>query len=150
MANTDDSIVQLTLDDENAEKSYSPESGAFRYCAYCDEFVLRSRWLDHFDHDWEARDDGFKSNLTIPELEDEDEEEEEVLEVGGVYDIRMDYTVTYSARVVAVNEHHAEEKAKDAVDYGNAVDAMHMHTDRSEVETIYEDDERAAEHDLLP
>lgn len=90
----------------------------------------------------------------IPDLSDDDEgeveENEEPREVGGVYEIRLSYSVDYSFQVIAHSERSAKEKADEKVDFGNAVDAMHMHTDKRKIETIDSDDDRAEEHDLLP
>lgn len=111
--------------------------GTFRWCHECEDWVLRSRWNPHDEHDWRAqkadadRDDGGDGD---------DEEEEEAERAGAWYDIRLSYSVDYAFRVPAWNEHQAEDLAKEWVYDAKPADHMHVHTDRREIEEIWEDD----------
>lgn len=145
-------VIQKTIGMEEAEEGRQ-KPDTFRHCAYCDKYVLRSNWQTHALHDLEARDNvGIRTSEIDekPEYEEEEEEEEEPVEVGGEYRVDLSYTTTHSFTVVAGSESLAEEKAKEMVEWGTAHDAHHMHTDTRKRETLYEDDEEAEEHNLVP
>lgn len=130
------SVVQTTLSGGEAEDGRQrPET--FQWCHECEEWILRSRFGPHWDHDFEAQ-------RTDAETDDDgDDEENEPLEperVGSWYDITLSYNVEYRFRVPAWNEHQAEDLAKDWKFDARPADSYHVHTDRREVKEIMSDD----------
>lgn len=125
----------------------------FRYCAHCDEHVLRSNWAKHAGHDWEARD-GYINTTPIRkrnyESHTDDDEDDEPREVGAEYRVDLSYAATHSFTVVAMNETQAKEKAREKIEWGTATDAHSTHDETRKLNTVYEDDEEAEEHNLIP
>lgn len=152
MSDDDETVTVRTLTGEEAEVSARRERpDTLPYCHECEEYILRRDWYDHEEHSEAARDEWPDENDgSRPDEEDDEEDDEPIMKVGGKYEVRLSYSVDYSFYVYAGNEHQAKREAKDLVEYGNAVDAMHVHDDISEIEEIYEDDPEAEEYDLRP
>lgn len=100
----------------------------FLYCGQCDDWILRSR---RFDHDHEL--------VTQADLEALADDEDEPEQVGSMWDITLEYSVTYRFRVPAYNEHTAKERAKDLKLDARPADAHHLHTETREVTEIMSD-----------
>lgn len=93
-------------------------------------------------------EDEWDDGINTSEPEPYGDEEEEVMVVGGKYRVELSYSCTYTTTVIAASESHAKEVAEDGVRYGAFTDADQVWKDIRELEEIYEDDERAEEHDL--
>lgn len=124
------------------------------YCSYCEQYVLRSEWDEHEEHDLEER--GIKryadhggSNLIEEEKDIEDEPEadeiDDRMQVGSVYSVTLDYNAKHTFRVAAGNEGAARTRAQDQVKWGTATDGHLLHSDVREVEPIYEGDDKEEE-----
>lgn len=121
------------------------------WCPSCQDSVLRSRKTTH-DHTL-VDSPAEKPNVSIEEDGSESYEHggDEPMEVGGVYDVTIEMNMTFRfTDIVAYNDSRAKERANDLIRWGNAVDAHEMFTDVNRREKIYEDDDRAEEHNLLP
>lgn len=128
----------LTMEDADADRE-KPDT--FRWCHHCDEFVLRSRWQAHDEHDWRAqREPGNDGNGGGGGNGDGDDDDV-VEKVGAWYDITLSYSVDYRFKIPACTEHTAEEVAKDLKLDAKPADAMHVHTEKREVKEIYADDD---------
>ena len=128
--------VQQTLTGETtAEPRQRPDT--WNWCHECEDWILRSAWLEHKDH----------SEAAAPEPDDSNEEGEndEPERVGGVYDIDLEYSVTYRIRVAAWSEHEAEDRAKDLVIDAQPADSFHLHTDKRQVKEVMSDDAKVPE-----
>lgn len=146
--------TQMTLGgeeviDEDVVPRARPET--FLYCWETDEWVLRTRQYD-FPHKLytspkerdriESMDTG---PLRVNSGHDWEDDENEPREVGGEYDVRLSFSVTYSKTVVASSKDQAEDRARDLLSFSEDAPASadSVHEDVSKVETITEDDDRA-------
>lgn len=122
--------VQQTLTGETtAEPRERPDT--WQWCYECESWVLRSAWLPHKDH----------SEAAEPADDDDDgEQEDEPERAGGVYDITLDYNVTFRFRIPAWSEHEAKDRAKDLVRTGNSADAYLLHSEHRELKEVMTDD----------
>lgn len=128
----------LTMEDADAERE-KPDT--FRWCHDCEEFVLRSRWESHDEHDWRAQRQTENDGGDGDGNGGDDDEDDVVEKVGSWYDITLSYSVDYRFKIPAYSEHAAEEIAKELKLDARPADAMHVHTEKREVKEIYADDE---------
>lgn len=120
-----------------------------KYCHHCEEHVLRSRWDGHEEHDMEALDIRRYVRHNADLSSDDEDEEDEVVQVGGKYSVTLDYNATHSFTVYAGDGHQAKQKAKDRVEWGTATSGHLLHDDVREVQAIFSDDPEAEEYDLI-
>ena len=134
------STQQITLAGDEAEHGYrTPDT--MLVCPECHERVLRSRVEDH-EHA-QAFEDAPPWKVEASEQDDEDDEPEPV---GGMFDVRVDYNVTFRVVVGAFDKHHAKEVAQDLITPSpDAVDWHELYTDVDQVGTILDDEEEAIE-----
>lgn len=125
--------MTVSVDDrDTATRDDRPET--YVRCTETGAFVLRSNRDEHTHRTVELDEYGDDGDDEDSDGVDEDEE------VGAYFDIRMDYSTTFSFRIPAVSKHEAEEIAKDRIRWGNAVDAFHCHTDAREIGSVTRDD----------
>lgn len=132
-------VAQVTLVGEPTDEGRT-RPDTFRYCAGCDDQVLRSRWDDHRDHHREAAPQKAKEGARggDPPEEDEDDEPERV---GSMYEIELSYSVDFRFQIPAWSEHEAKERAEDLVDYpNNCADMFQVHSRDREISEILDDD----------
>lgn len=130
------SIVQTTLGGDTTDEGRE-KPDTFRWCHDCEEWVLRSRFGPHRDHDYWAQ----KKAADTGDSGSGEEEDGEPEKVGAWYDITLSYSVDYRFRVPAHTKHQAEEIAKEWKFDAKPADSYHVHTDRREIKEIWEDDE---------
>lgn len=124
--------TQHTLTGEEADERTRPNT--FIYCEECDAHLLLSDRATH-EHDLYA------GNITTSVSDYEHDDEEETVEkVGAWYDITLSYSVDYRFRLPACTEHQAESLAKDLRIDATPADRHSVHTRRSKVDDIFEDD----------
>jgi hypothetical protein len=117
------------------------------WCPRCQDSVLRSRKTTH-DHTL-IDSPPKNTNVTIEEDGSESYEHggDEPMEVGGVYDVEIYWEYRVTKTVVAPTKSIAEDKV-DIMTDGVLTHQLHSNTEKRE--SIYEDESRAEEHDLLP
>lgn len=145
----------MTVDDDQGhlDSSIEPKErrrpSTFVFCEECDSHILRSEKPSH-EHDLYFGD----IRTSEPELDSEEESaanDDAPEQVGLWYTVRLSYSIDYQFKVPAWDEHDAEHRAKEMVEYpSNCADAMHVHTDRHQISEIFEDDEAAEKYDLIP
>jgi hypothetical protein len=105
---------------------------------WCDEtqsWVLRSCRFQWPHELYESPDDA-----TDDDSDDDDDGDDEPERVGGMYDITLEYTVTYRFRVPAWSEHEAKDRAEDLQLDARPADSYLIHSEDREVEEIMSDD----------
>lgn len=108
-------------------------------CPECGDVLFRYDRHEH-PHDVLADpDDGDDGDCDGDCDGSEDGEPERV---GGMYDITLEYTVTYRFRVPAYSEHTAKERAEDLQLDARPADSYLIHTDKREVKEIMSDDDK--------
>jgi len=132
------SVQQTLTGDQTDDDREKPDT--FRWCNHCDEWVLRSRWGPHDDHDWRAQRRAERRDDDSNHIDTDDSIDDEPEEVGQWYTITLSYSVDYRFKVPGTTEYLAKETAKDLRLDAKPTDSMHVHTEVREGSTIYEDD----------
>lgn len=135
--------VQSTLTGETTEQERERPS-TWMWCGETEQWVLRSMRYD-WPHELYDDREAFIDSLNETEKEaddilDKDDKEDEPERVGGVYEIELSYSVDYRFRVYAWSEHEAEDRAKELALDARPTDEYHVHTNRSELKELFEDD----------
>lgn len=137
------SLAQQTLDGSTVDLDVRAQErpSTLLHCEECGDFVLRSNRFDH-EHDLLDLGGGFEPGLDRgPDNEDEENNDVTVPDkIGGYYEIELSYSVDYSFRVPAYDEHAAEERAKELKWDATPVDAYHVHTTRRKIDDITPED----------
>lgn len=131
------SLTQTTLEgDETDQGRVIPDT--LRYCVYCEDRVLRSRWGDHEDHHAE-REAEMKTEVS-DDLSVDVDTPDEPEQVGSWFDVRIHKTVEYAFRVPAWDKHRAVELAKEWSWDATPADAYTVHTETDERKEITTED----------
>lgn len=139
--------AQQTLSGDTTDEGYDrPQT--FLWCTQCEDWFLRSARYSHphelvssKNSESESSDKGGGGGGDDEDGEDEDEEPREV---GGMFTVRKQYNVTFTATVAAGSEEQAESLADDEISIteDTPVDAHQVHDEVTKTETLTEDDER--------
>lgn len=130
--------AQRTLTGEEADERTRPDT--FVFCDECDDYLPRSEKPTH-EHDLYPGSKAVRSgDLRDHEPDDEGEEDDEPEKLGAWYDITLSYSVDYRFRVPACTKQAAKCLAKDLKFDAKPADSHHVHTRRSKVDGIFEDD----------
>jgi len=116
------------------------------YCPTCDDLILRSRRFDHKHTLLPKKPDEPNTSTTDDGEKEYEYGGDEPMEVGGVYTVEVYYEYVVRETVVAPSQSIAE----DMVDMSAGHITHELWSDTSKNEVIYEDDDRAEEHDLTP
>jgi len=156
----------MSADNDVQPCSRGMRLATMRWCRDCDEYVLRSRVqpdhttfavaprdkrayqalpefspvrYDGADLPWETRSD-------VDDGDDDDTRRDDAAIEGYEYEVRKEVSLTVTGTVVAPTRDEAKRQVtRHLSDDGVVTDAHTMHTDVTEVEPIYLDDERSDE-----
>jgi hypothetical protein len=102
MTDTQEKYSQRTLTGDVAASEPFTRPTTQIYCRTCDEWLLRSRRAAHDEH-----------NVVDRERFKADDHETEPRVVGGIFDVRVSYNITYHRRIAAADEQQAQILAKE-------------------------------------
>lgn len=136
------SIEQITLDGDKADGARERPS-TIRYCADCDEDVLRGHRLreDHEVHDTQGDYEATRHEEGPGSLPDEENGEEDPDErMGAWYDVTISVSTEYRFRIPAWSENEAKDLADEWWWDATPADSFVMHTETRELDPITRSD----------
>lgn len=134
-------MIQSTLTGGQTDESrIRPET--FMWCPETSQWILRSLRANWPHELYESPD-------AVPSLDEEtihtsvntEDDDDEVMEVGGVYEITLSYSVDYTFSVPAVSEAMAKERAEDLKLDAHPSSSHQVYTRKRKSKTLYEDDD---------
>jgi len=126
----------LTGDTTDAERE-KPDT--LLWCDETNQWVLRSC---HYQWPYKLYESPEQAQESDSDDSDDNEEDDEPMRVGGMYDITLEYSVTYRFRVPAWSEQEAKERAQDLKLDARPADSYLIHSEDREITEIMSDHEK--------
>lgn len=135
------SAVQTTLGGDTTDEPRERPS-TFMWCGETEQWVLRSMRAE-WPHELYENQEAFTDSLNETEKGIDDilntDDEDETMEIGGVYEITLSYSVDYTFAIPAVSEDMAKERASDLKLDAHPSSSHQVHSQKRKTKTLYED-----------